>query len=82
MKNELDEIIEKKKRKDFKEYITLLVNQDQKFFLRNEMLNRFRSYCDDKDKPQELRGSSSMYGFLKKVQELFILEDRIIILHR
>jgi len=82
MKNELDEIIEKNERKDFKEYITLLVTQEQKFFLRNEILYHFRSYCDDKDKPQKFRDSSSMYGFLKKVQELFILEDRIIILHR
>jgi sucrose synthase len=78
----LDELIEKNERKDFKEYITLLVNQDQAFFLRNEILYRFRSYCDDKDKPQKFRDSSSIFEFLKKVQELFILEDRIIILHR
>jgi sucrose synthase len=82
MKNELDEIIEKNERKDFKEYITLLITQDQKFFLRNEILYRFRTYCDENHKSQEFRDSSSMSGFLKKVQELFILEDRIIILHR
>ena len=55
MKNVLDEIIEKNERKDFREYITLLVTQEQKFFLRNEILYHFRSYCDDKDKPQQFR---------------------------
>jgi predicted ATPase len=55
MKSALNEIIEKNERKDFKEYITLLVKQDQKFFLRNEILYRFRSYCDDKDEPQEFQ---------------------------
>jgi sucrose synthase len=82
MKNELDELIEIDERKDLKEYIALLVNREQTFFLRNEILYRFRSYCDEKDKPQSFRDGSSIFSFLKKIQELFIHEDRIVILHR
>lgn len=82
MLNELDEILEKDERKDFREYIALLINQEQQFFLRTEILCRWRGYCDAKSKPPHFEDTSSISAFLKKVQELFILEDRIVILHR
>lgn len=82
MKNALDKIIKKEERRDFKEYISILVREDQTLFLRNDILYYFRKYCDDSDKSQEFREKSTIFMFLKKVQELFIHNNRIALLHR
>lgn len=50
MKNTLDKIINADERKDFKEYISTLTRENQTLFLRNDILYRFRMYCDDKNK--------------------------------
>ena len=82
MKNALEKIIKDDERRDFREYISILTQKGQSLFLRNDILYHFRMYCDEKDKDQIFREKSSVYKFLKKVQELFIHANRIALLHR
>jgi sucrose synthase len=82
MENVLNEMLTKVDRKEFKEYIALLQQQEGGFFLRNDILYWFRQYCDLKKKNGRFREKSSVFNFLKKVQELFRIEEHIAILHR
>ena len=82
MENMLNEILTKTDRKEFKEYISLVQQQEEVFFLRNDILYWFRHYCDLKGKNGRFRKKSSIFNFLKKIQELFRIEEHIAILHR
>ena len=82
MENLLSEILTRSDRKDFREYISFLLGQEGRFFLRNDILYLFRRYCDLQGKNGRFREKSSLFDFLKKVQELFLHEDHIVILHR
>ena len=82
MENVLTEMLTKVDRKEFKEYISLLQQQEAAFFLRNDILYWFRQYCDLNKKNSRFREKSSMSRFLKKIQELFQIEEHIAILHR
>ena len=46
MKNLLGSIIRKNEHKDFKELISFMTNQQQNIYLRNEIIQLFRDYCD------------------------------------
>ena len=82
MKNLLSSLITPKDRNDFKEFIALLNQQEGKFLLRNDIIMMFRHYCDLNKKPQRFREKSSLFNFIKKIQEFFFLEEHIVILHR
>ncbi len=82
MKNALDKVVREDERLDFKEYISILTKEDRTLFLRNDILYHFRIYCDEKNKSQEFRENSSIFLFLKKVQELIVHNNRIALLHR
>ena len=82
MTNKLDDILETSELQDFQNYIKLLTAQDRRFFLRNDIVFYFRKYCDTQDKSSGFRERSSMYRFLKRVQELFVHDNRIALQHR
>ena len=82
MDNVLSELLTKADRKDFKEYISLLIHQEGRYFLRNDILYWFRQYCDLNSKNVRFRTKSSIFNFLKKIQELFQTEEHIAVLHR
>ena len=82
MTNKLSEILEDGDLLDFKNYIKLLISQERRFFLRNDIVFFFRQYCDESKKSAEFKESSSMQQFLRKIQELFIQGDRIALQHR
>lgn len=82
MENVLNGMLTKADRREFKEYIALLQQQNGGFFLRNDILYWFRRYCDLKEKNGRFREKSSIFNFLKKIQELFRIEDHIAVLHR
>ena len=82
MQNQITSIISKNNRVDFKEYFTLIANQENKFFLRNDVIQFFRQYCDANKKTKRFRESSSIFNFLKKIQELFPIDEHIAIMHR
>ncbi len=82
MENVLSEILTKADRKEFKEYVSLLQQQEEVFFLRNDILYWFRQYCQQNKKNGRFREKSSVFNFLKKIQELFQIEEHVAILHR
>ncbi|MEJ2661037.1 MAG: sucrose synthase, partial [Desulfobacteraceae bacterium] len=82
MTNALREILEDGDLLDFKNYIKLLVSQERRFFLRNDIVFFFRQYCDESKKSAEFKENSSMQQFLRKIQELFVQGDRIALQHR
>ena len=82
MKNVLQEILNKKDRKDFQEFVVFVTNQKFGICLRNGIIQLFRQYCDQHKKTQKFRQNSSMFNFLKKAQELFIADGTLVMLHR
>ena len=82
MENVLNEMLTRADRKEFKEYIALLQQQEGAFLLRNDILYWFRQYCDLHAKNGRFREKSSIFKFLKRIQELFRIEEHIAILHR
>ena len=82
MKNLLTTIISGKDLKDLKEFITLLTRQGKAFLLRNDILLAFDQYCDINQKSKVFREKSSIITFFRKIQELFIREENIVMMHR
>ncbi len=82
MTSKLLDIIENGDLKDFRNYIKLLSDQERRFFLRNDIVFYFRRYCDLNGKPSDFKERSSVFLFLKKIQELFIHDDHIALQHR
>ncbi|MGB9440451.1 MAG: sucrose synthase [Desulfobacterales bacterium] len=82
MQNILNEILNKKDRKEFKEFVVFVTNQPTGICLRNGIIQLFRQYCDQHNKPQKFRQNSSMFNFLKKTQELFLADGTLVMLHR
>ncbi|MBW1699513.1 MAG: sucrose synthase [Deltaproteobacteria bacterium] len=82
MKNLIPVIITKNNKKDFKEIVFYFTSQKERIFVRNDIIQLFRQYCDVKKKTNKFREYSSIFTFLKRVQELFVCEDHIFINHR
>ncbi len=82
MKNVLMEILNKKDRKEFKEFVVFVTNQPFGICLRNGIIQLFRQYCDQHNKPQKFRQNSSLFNFIKKAQELFLSDGTLVMLHR
>jgi len=82
MKNVLDEILDKRDRGDFKEFVVFVTNEKFGICLRNGIIQLFRQYCDQHNKTEKFRQDSSMFNFLKKAQELFVADGTLVMLHR
>ena len=82
MKNLLVFIIKAKERKNFKEFLSFITNQQHSICLRNEIIQMFREYCDRNHKTENFRKSSSVFEFLKNVQELFFTKEHVVLIHR
>ncbi|MGD9279779.1 MAG: sucrose synthase [Desulfobacterales bacterium] len=82
LKNVLNEILDKKDRRDFKEFVVFVTNQQFGICLRNGIIQLFRQYCDQHKKTEKFRQNSSMFNFLKKSQELFMADGTLVMLHR
>ena len=82
MKNVLNAILNKKDRRDFREFVVFVTNQKFGICLRNGIIQLFRAYCDQYKKGLKFRQESSMFNFLKKAQELFLARETLVMLHR
>lgn len=82
MENVLNEILSKKDRQDFKEFVVFVINQQPEICLRNGIIQLFRAYCDQHHKSRSFRQNSSMFDFIKKAQELFLSDGTLVMLHR
>ncbi len=82
MENLLNSLIAEEDHKDFKELISFISGSGTDIVLRNGILQLFRDYCDKHERPAPLLESSSIFAFLKKAQELFIVESHLALMHR
>ena len=82
MKNVLVDILNKRDRRDFREFVVFVTSQQFGICLRNGIIQLFRQYCDEYNKTQTFRQNSSMFNFLKKTQELFLADGTLVMLHR
>ena len=82
MNNLLETLIQKKDQKDFREFAVRLTRQERVFHLRNDILLAFRAFCDERKKSPAFREKSSVSQFVQKIQELFIRDAGVIIMHR
>ncbi len=82
VKHPLNDILTKADRKEFKEFITYLASQEEKFFERNAIIMVFRQYSDINSKSKRFRERSSIFNFVKKIQELFVDKEHITLMHR
>ncbi len=65
----------------FREFIFLIFEQNERFMLHNEINILFQEFCREREQvePNEER---SLGRFVLKVQEIFIVDDHLIIMHR
>lgn len=82
MDNLLSSIIAKRNRKDFKEFVSFITNQPQSIYLRNEIIQLFRNYCDRNRQTINFRQNSSLFIFFKRIQELFFCKEHLVLMHR
>lgn len=82
MENALNNFINKKELMDFREFVSLLSGHGGKFLLRNDLILVYHRFCDMKEKQGRAREESSIFSFIKKVQEIIIRENYIVIMHR
>jgi len=82
MENLLSTLIAKEDHKEFKELIFFMAESETDIVLRNGILQLFSSYCDEHEKPEQFRTTSSVFAFIKKAQELFIVDDHLALMHR
>jgi sucrose synthase len=82
MENLLDTMISEEDRYEFKEFISFVVESETEPILRNDIIQRFRDYCDTYERPASFREKSSIFVFFKKAQELFAVDDHLHLMHR
>ena len=82
MQNLLTTFIKKREQKDFREFISFVTDQQNSIYLRNGVIQLFREYCDRNRKTKNFATNSSMFGFFKKIQELFLTEEHLVMMRR
>ncbi|MDY6967820.1 MAG: sucrose synthase [Spirochaetota bacterium] len=81
-RKQLIDIIAEEDIYNFKEFLALLCNEEQKFFLRNDIIQLFKGFCIASKKTEEFMENSSIALFLRRVQELFVRDDHITLMYR
>jgi len=82
MENLLYSIIKKKDHRDFKELVVFITDSKTPIVLRNGIILLFRQFCDKNSKSEAFSEKSSIFDFIKKAQELFLVDDHIAVMHR
>lgn len=82
MENLLSSIIKKKDQSDFKNLISYISQSRTPIVLRNGIIQLFRRFCDENKKTKAFEQKSSVFNFIKKAQELFLVDDHVAVMHR
>jgi len=77
-----EKIINKKEFGLFRELIYKIAEESDRILLRNDLLLIYDEFLKDRGSQIKLKDTSSVYLFIRKVQELFVSEDYIILMHR
>jgi sucrose synthase len=82
MENLLNTLILKKDQQEFKELVNYVSDSGISMLMRNDVIQLFRDYCDHNKKLGPFRTKSSIFQFMKKVQELFTMDVHLVLVHR
>ncbi len=82
MANVLPSIISDEEHRDFADFMYGIFTEEGKFFLRNDVWLKWRQWCRKHDKPSEVMEKSKAAQFFKKVNELLIIDNIALIMHR
>ncbi|MBF0227222.1 MAG: sucrose synthase [Desulfobacterales bacterium] len=82
MNNLFAEIIKGDEQSEFLEFISMIVSFDEHFLLRNDILLKFKEFCTEYKKDENFFSDSSTANFIKRISELFLVDDNIFIMHR
>ena len=82
MENLLNTLIAEEDLREFKEFISFVSETDTDIVLRNGIIQLFDTYCDKHEKSKAFRDGSSIFNFIKKAQELFAVDDHLLLMHR
>src|SRR6056297_2243774 len=75
-------IINEQERHEFKEFVASIAEHEGKFLLRNDILLIFKEYCETYNKNQEFLEKSSIALFLRKIQEVIVRSQFMVLMHR
>jgi len=82
MNNLINTLITKEERNDFREIVAVLGSFREKILLRNDIMLVLGDFCAERGMPDEFRRNSSTAKFLSKIQEMFLKDDYLAIMHR
>ncbi len=82
MVNVISQIITDEEHRDFADFMYRLFTEEGKFFLRNDVWLKWRQWCREHEKPSGVMENSKTAGFLRKVNELLIIDNLALIMHR
>lgn len=77
-----EKIINKKEFGEFREFVYIIAAESERILLRNDLLLIYDEFLKDRGKQLKSKNVSSVYQFIRKVQELFVNQDYIILMHR
>ena len=78
----MNDLIDPKEHKDFKNFAFALRTLKNQYLLRNDILLEFDAFCRKHKKPPSFRRNSSTANFFKKVPELLVTKDSFLIVFR
>ncbi len=82
MRNVLSIIIGAEEQKDFADFMYGLCAEEGNFYLKNDIWLKWRQWCLEHDKSTGIMENSRTAQFLKKLNELLIVEGLILLMHR
>ncbi|MFP4225141.1 MAG: sucrose synthase, partial [Desulfobacterales bacterium] len=82
MRNIIAKLIPEAEQKEFADFLFILKNFDQRYFLRNDIWLEWLKWCRDHDKESEFTYNSKIAKFLNKIPEILFMENIALVLHR
>lgn len=82
MANVLSSIITDDEHRDFSDFMYGLFVGEGNFFLRNDVWLRWRQWCREHEKTEEVMEHSHTAEFLRKINELLVVDNLVLIMHR
>jgi sucrose synthase len=70
-------VLESAEKQDFQQFIQQLSTHDRRYLLRNEILQAFANYCQEKEKPVYFFHSSALGELVHAIHEILLEEDDI-----
>ncbi len=82
MSNVISRLIPNREQKEFREFMSGLMDAEPVLFHQNDILLRYFHFCDETRCERAKRRESPLFIFLSNIQELFLLGEYLYIMHR